>query len=84
LEELLFIRKINGMANGPNTAPITAQNRVFAPLLSAIDQSRIAHDMHIIEIMIKPAILRIPPFYQNTHRYRQIKNIITFAKLQIP
>jgi hypothetical protein len=57
LEELFFVRNTNGMANGPNTAPIKAQRKVFAPLFSAINQSRIAHDIHIMEIIIKPAIL---------------------------
>ncbi len=54
LEELSFARNINGMANGPKTAPMMAQNRVFAPLLSAIYQRRNAHDMLSIEVIIKP------------------------------
>ena len=70
LEDLFFVRNTNGMAKGPKTAPITAQNKVFAPLLSAIDQSRIAHNIHIIEIIITPVILRLPTFYLNTHQYR--------------
>jgi hypothetical protein len=57
-DELFFVRNTNGMANGPKTAPIMAQNLVFAPLLSAIFQRRIAHDMHIIEMIIIPVILK--------------------------
>jgi len=55
LDELFFVRKINGMAKGPKIAPITAQNNVFAPLLSAIDQRKNAHAIHMKEIIIKPA-----------------------------
>jgi hypothetical protein len=47
------------MAKGPKTAPIIAQNCVFAPLLSAINQRRNAHDVHIIEMINKLAILLI-------------------------
>jgi hypothetical protein len=61
LDELTFVRNTNGMANGPKTAPITAQNLVLAPLLSAINQRRYAHDMHIMEMIIKPAIMLILP-----------------------
>ncbi len=57
-DELFFVRNTNGMANGPKTAPIMAQNLVFAPLLSAICQRRNAHDMHIIEMIIIPVILQ--------------------------
>ena len=60
-EELTFVRNTNGMANGPKTAPITAQNLVLAPLLSAIYQRRYAHDMHIMEMIIKPAKMLILP-----------------------
>jgi hypothetical protein len=60
LDELFFVRKINGMAKGPKTAPITAQNNVFAPLLSAINQSKNAHAIHMMEIIIKPDINQIP------------------------
>jgi hypothetical protein len=56
LEDLSFVRNINGIANGPKTAPIIAQNSVFAPLLSAINQRRNAHDMVIIEIIINPVM----------------------------
>jgi len=45
---------MNGIAKGPKTAPMTAQNKVFTPLLSAIDQSRIAQPIHITEIITKP------------------------------
>ena len=46
------------MANGPKTAPIIAQNLVFAPLLLAICQRRNAHDMHIIEMIIIPVMMQ--------------------------
>ena len=55
------MKNTNGMARGPKKAPIKAQKKVFAPLLSAINQSRIAHDINTMEIIIKPAILQIPP-----------------------
>jgi hypothetical protein len=58
-EELFFVKNTNGMANGPKTAPIIAQNLVFAPLLLAICQRRIAHNMHIIEMMIIPAMMQL-------------------------
>jgi len=45
------------MAIGPKIAPITAQNNVFALLLSAIDQSKNAHAIHMKEIIIKLAII---------------------------
>jgi len=50
------------MASGPKKAPIKDQNKVFAPLLLAINQSRIALDINIAGIIIKPAILQIPPY----------------------
>jgi len=59
LNELFFVRKMNGMANGPKRAPIKAQYHVFAPLLSAIYQSKNAHAMHIMEIIIAPNINQI-------------------------
>ena len=60
LEEPPFVRKTNGMANGPKMAPIVAQNSVFFPLLSAIDQSIIAHAIHITEMIINPTIQILP------------------------
>jgi hypothetical protein len=57
-EELFFVKNTNGMANGPKTAPIIAQNLVFAPLLLAICQRRNAHDMHIIEMIIIPVMMQ--------------------------
>jgi hypothetical protein len=48
---------MNGIANGPNTAPIIAQKRVFAPLLSAMDHKRAAQATQIIEIMIAPIMI---------------------------
>ncbi len=66
-------KKTNGMANGPKTAPMTAQNLVFAPLLSAINQRKYAHAIHIIEMIIKPAIVFIllyfHPQYLNTQQF---------------
>ena len=62
LDDLFFVRKMNGMANGPKRAPIKAQYHVFAPLLSAIYQSKNAHAMHIMESIIAPNINQIP-FY---------------------
>ena len=47
------------MANGPKRAPIKAQYHVFAPLLSAIYQSKNAHAMHIMEIITAPNINQI-------------------------
>jgi len=44
------------MANGPKTAPIIAQNFVLAPLLSAINQRRNAHDIHKMDMTIAPVI----------------------------
>jgi len=46
------------MANGPKMAPIIAQKKVFAPLLSAIFQRRNAHDMVIIEMRIIPVMIQ--------------------------
>ena len=57
-DELFFVRNTNGMANGPKTAPIIAQNLVFAPLLLAICQRKNAHDRHIIEIIIIPVMIQ--------------------------
>jgi len=62
------------MASGPNTAPIIAQNCVFAPLLSAINQRRNAHDMHIIEMIIKPAIMPSLLYFRHNF-YRYVKTI---------
>ena len=59
-EESPFVRTMNGMANGPKIAPIVAQNSVFFPLLSAIDQSIIAHAIHITEMIINPTIQILP------------------------
>ena len=53
------------MANGPKTAPIIAQNSVFAPLLSAINQRRNAHDMVIMEIIINPVMSQFLLCYVN-------------------
>jgi hypothetical protein len=57
VEERSFIRNTNGMANGPKTAPIIAQNFVLAPRLFAICQRRNAHPIHIMEMVIIPIIL---------------------------
>jgi len=35
-----FAKNINGIENGPNTAPIIVQNITFAPLFSAIVPKR--------------------------------------------
>jgi hypothetical protein len=35
-ESIRFAKNANGIANGPNTNPIIAQNILFEPLLSAI------------------------------------------------
>ena len=51
------------MANGPKKAPIKAQHHVFAPLLSAICQSKNAHAMHIMEIIIAPNINQISLYW---------------------
>jgi hypothetical protein len=64
-EALFLVRNIKGMANGPKTAPIIAQNFVFTPLLSAIFQRRNAHAMHIIEMMIILVILFLLNFSYN-------------------
>jgi len=50
LEEPPFVRKTSGMANGPKMVSIVAKDRVFVPLLSAIDQSKAAHEIHITEM----------------------------------
>jgi hypothetical protein len=55
-DDLFFVRKINGMANGPNKAPIIAQNLVLAPLLSAMSQRIIAQDIHKMDRIIAPVI----------------------------
>jgi len=75
---LFFVRKTNGMASGPKTAPITAQNLVLAPLFSAIFQSRIAHEIKMTEVTIKPAMGNMLLFIfdpgfpgQESDRYRQ-------------
>ena len=47
------------MAKGPKIAPIVAQNRVLAPLFSAICQRRTAHDMHKMERIIAPVMMLI-------------------------
>jgi hypothetical protein len=57
-DALFFVRNTKGIAMGPKTAPIMAQNLVFAPLLSAICQRRNAHIMHIIEMIIIPVIIK--------------------------
>jgi hypothetical protein len=51
-----FTRNINGMANGPKTAPTIAQNLVFNPLLLAMCQRRNAHDIVTMEIIINPVM----------------------------
>ena len=56
----LLVKKTNGIANGPNKAPIKAQIKVLAPLLSAIFQRRMAHDIVIMEMIIKPTTMNIP------------------------
>ncbi len=56
------------MANGPKTAPITAQNLVFDPLLLAMRQRRNAHDMHIIEMIIIPVIVQFLLCLPSIHR----------------
>jgi len=55
-EDLFFVRNTNGMASGPKKAPINAHKKVFAPLLSATNQSNIALDMNIVETNIIPII----------------------------
>jgi hypothetical protein len=47
-----LVMKMNGIASGPKTAPIMAQNRVFTSLLSAMNQRRIAHAMQFVEMLI--------------------------------
>jgi hypothetical protein len=44
------------MASGPKKAPINAQKKVFAPLFSATNQSKIALDMNIVETNMIPII----------------------------
>jgi len=56
--DLSFVRKINGMANGPKTAPIIVENLVFVPLLLTMCQRRNADDIHIIETIIIPVMMQ--------------------------
>jgi len=44
------------MARGPKKAPINAHKKVFAPLLSATNQSKTALDMNIVETNMIPII----------------------------
>ena len=85
-EELFFVRNTNGIANGPKTAPIIAQNLVFAPLLLAICQRRNAHDMHIIEIIIIPVMMQfllcLAYNLQTTDTLREIQISIFLKDMQ--
>jgi hypothetical protein len=68
------------MANGPKTAPIMAQNLVFAPLLSAICHRAIAHDMHIPEMIRIPVIIRNFAVFQVRSQNYVKHNILQAAK----
>ena len=85
-EELFFDRNTNGIANGPKTAPIIAQNLVFAPLLLAICQRRNAHNMHIIGIIIIPVMMQfllcLAYNLQTTDTLREIQISIFLKDMQ--
>jgi hypothetical protein len=55
-DDCFLVKKINGMASGPKRAPMMAQNKVFAPLLSAMHHSRYAHPMLMMERTVAPII----------------------------
>jgi hypothetical protein len=71
-DALFFVRNTKGIAMGPKTAPIMAQNLVFAPLLSAICQRRKAHIMLSVEMIIIPVIIKFLLRFGNNPRINDI------------
>lgn len=60
-DDFFFVRKTNGMAIGPKKAPMIVQNRVLAPLFSAICQRMIADRTHTMEMTTAPTIVLPQP-----------------------